>query len=128
MQVTVPSFAKINLDLRVLDKRPDGYHDLRTVFQTVGLKDTLTIDFEFAKRTQIEVCSSASIPGENLILRSAKFALDSLKLTARVRFVLQKRIPIGAGLGGGVFNAPAVQLARPAQARLPGARAANRRA
>ena len=39
MQVTVPAFAKINLDLRVLDKRPDGYHDLRTVFQTVGLKD-----------------------------------------------------------------------------------------
>lgn len=103
----------------MLDKRPDGYHDLRTIFQTVSLKDTLTINFEFAKRTQIDLRCSVSIPGENLVLRSAKFALDSLKVNARVRFVLEKRIPIGAGLGGGSSNAAAVLLALPALARRP---------
>jgi 4-diphosphocytidyl-2-C-methyl-D-erythritol kinase len=118
VRVTVPSFAKINLDLRVLGKRPDGYHDLRTIFQTVSLKDRLIIDFEFARRTQIDVSCSVNIP-ENLVVRSAKFALDSLKTTARVRFVLEKRIPLGAGLGGGSSNAAAVLLALPALARRP---------
>ncbi|HTU48754.1 MAG TPA: 4-(cytidine 5'-diphospho)-2-C-methyl-D-erythritol kinase [Bryobacteraceae bacterium] len=115
MHVTVPSFAKLNLDLRVLDKRADGYHELRTIFQTVSLKDTLTIDFDFAKRTQIDLSSSVDIP-DNLVVRSAKLALDALKVRAWVRFVLDKRIPMGAGLGGGSSNAAAVLLALPALA------------
>ena len=112
MQVTVPSFAKLNLDLRVLGKRPDGYHELRTIFQTVSLKDTLTIDFDFARRTQIDLSSSVDIP-DNLVVRSAKSVLEALKVHARVRFVLDKRIPMGAGLGGGSSNAAAVLLALP---------------
>jgi 4-diphosphocytidyl-2-C-methyl-D-erythritol kinase len=112
VQVTVPSFAKLNLDLRVLHKRADGYHDLRTIFQTISLKDTLTIDFDFAKRTQIELKSSVDIP-DNLVVRSAECVLAALKVKAWVRFALQKRIPIGAGLGGGSSNAAAVLLALP---------------
>jgi 4-diphosphocytidyl-2-C-methyl-D-erythritol kinase len=112
VQVTVPSFAKLNLDLRVLDKRSDGYHELRTIFQTVSLKDTLTIDFDFAKRTQIDLASSVDIP-DNLVVRSAKSVLDALKVRAWVRFALDKHIPLGAGLGGGSSNAAAVLLALP---------------
>ncbi len=115
MQVTVPSFAKLNLDLRVLHKRADGYHELRTIFQTISLKDKLTIDFDFAKRTQIDLSSSVDIP-DNVVVRSAKLVLDALKVRARVRFVLDKRIPMGAGLGGGSSNAAAVLLALPALA------------
>jgi 4-diphosphocytidyl-2-C-methyl-D-erythritol kinase len=115
VQVTVPSFAKLNLDLRVLHKRADGFHELRTIFQTVSLRDTLTIDFDFAKRTQIELKSSVDI-ADNLVVRSAKCALEALKVCARVRFVLDKRIPMGAGLGGGSSNAAAVLLALPALA------------
>lgn len=115
MHVTVPSFAKLNLDLRVLDKRADGYHELRTIFQTVSLKDTLSIDFDFAKRTQIDLSSSVDIP-DNLVVRSAKLVLNALKVRAWVRFVLDKRIPMGAGLGGGSSNAAAVLLALPALA------------
>ncbi|HEX3684377.1 MAG TPA: 4-(cytidine 5'-diphospho)-2-C-methyl-D-erythritol kinase [Bryobacteraceae bacterium] len=115
MHVTVPSFAKLNLDLRVLGKRPDGYHELRTIFQTVSLKDTLSIDFDFARRTQIDLSSSVDI-ADNLVVRSAKSVLQALKVHARVRFVLDKRIPIGAGLGGGSSNAAAVLLALPALA------------
>jgi 4-diphosphocytidyl-2-C-methyl-D-erythritol kinase len=115
VQVTVPSFAKLNLDLRVLGKRADGFHELRTIFQTVSLKDTLTIEFDFAKRTQIDLTSSVDIP-DNLVVRSAKLVLDTLKVRAWVRFVLDKHIPMGAGLGGGSSNAAAVLLALPALA------------
>lgn len=115
MQVTLPSFAKLNLDLRVLHKRPDGYHELRTIFQTISLKDTLHIEFDLKKRTQIELSCSFQIP-DNLVVRSAKLVLEHLKVNAWVRFVLDKRIPMGAGLGGGSSNAAAVLLALPALA------------
>ena len=118
MRITVPSLAKLNLDLRVLHKRPDGFHELRTIFQTISLKDTLAIEFDFAKRTQINLSSSIDIE-DNLVVRSAKLVLDHLRVNARVRFVLSKRIPMGAGLGGGSSNAAAVLLALPALAGKP---------
>jgi 4-diphosphocytidyl-2-C-methyl-D-erythritol kinase len=115
VRVTVPSFAKLNLDLRVFGRRADGYHELRTIFQTVSLKDRLTIEFEPAKRTRIEVKSSVDIP-DNVVVRSAECVLRGLGVRARVRFTLEKRIPMGAGLGGGSSNAAAVLRALPALA------------
>jgi 4-diphosphocytidyl-2-C-methyl-D-erythritol kinase len=114
--VTVPSFAKLNLDLRVLNKRPDGYHELRTIFQTVSLKDTLKLEFQKARRTVIDLESSLHIP-DNLVVRAARLVLEYLKLTGRVSLQLHKRIPMGAGLGGGSSNAAAVLLALPALAK-----------
>jgi 4-diphosphocytidyl-2-C-methyl-D-erythritol kinase len=115
VKVTVPSLAKLNLELRVLHKRLDGYHELRTVFQTISLGDKLEIEFDFAKRTQIELSSSIDIE-DNLVVRSAKTILDRLKVKAWVRFTLLKRIPMGAGLGGGSSNAASVLIALPALA------------
>ncbi len=115
MQVTVPCFAKLNLDLRVLHKRPDNYHELRTIFQAISLKDTLVIEFKRQKRTQIILTSSIDI-ADNVVVRSAKSVLDHLKVSAWVRFVLQKKIPLGAGLGGGSSDAAAVLIALPALA------------
>jgi 4-diphosphocytidyl-2-C-methyl-D-erythritol kinase len=115
VRITVPSFAKLNLDLRVLSKRPDGYHDLRTIFQTIRLKDSLRIDFALAKQTRIELDSSIEI-AENLVVRAATLALERLKVKASVQFQLKKQIPLGAGLGGGSSNAAAVLLALPALA------------
>ncbi len=116
MLATVPSFAKLNLDLRVLHQRPDGYHELRTIFQTISLKDMLTIEFNLAKRTRIDLDCSVPI-ADNLVVRSAKLVLDRLKLNAWVRLVLKKRIPLGAGLGGGSSNAAVVLMALPVLAR-----------
>ncbi|MBV9081396.1 MAG: 4-(cytidine 5'-diphospho)-2-C-methyl-D-erythritol kinase [Acidobacteriaceae bacterium] len=113
MNVTVPCFAKLNLDLRVLYKRDDGYHELRTIFQTINLKDRLHIEFRPDRKTHIEVSSSVYIP-DNLVVRSAKLLLDYLKVSGWVRFALSKIIPLGAGLGGGSSNAAAVLLALPA--------------
>jgi len=115
VQVTVPCFAKLNLDLRVLHKRPDNYHELRTIFQTISLKDRLEIEYQPAKRTQIHLSSSIEIE-DNVVVRSAKAVLAPLKTTAWVRFVIQKQIPLGAGLAGGSSDAAAVLIALPALA------------
>ncbi len=118
--IEVPSFAKLNLDLRVLYKRPDGYHELRTIFQTISLHDTLAIEFEQTKRTKLTLSSSIEIE-DNIILKAAKAVLEELRISAWVRLFLKKVIPMGAGLGGGSSNAAAVLLALPALAgkRLP---------
>ncbi len=118
MTVTVPSLAKLNLDLRVLGKRSDGYHELRTIFQTISLGDRLTIGFEFAKRPSLELDSSIDIP-DNLVLRAARLVIDRLKIKASIRISLKKRIPMGAGLGGGSSNAAAILIALPALAGRP---------
>jgi 4-diphosphocytidyl-2-C-methyl-D-erythritol kinase len=106
------ALAKINLGLRVLPKRADGFHELRTVFQTISLADTLDIEFEPSRRTAIEIAGCDNIP-DNLIARAARAALDAMKLTGKVRFHLTKRIPMGSGLGGGSSDAAAVLLALP---------------
>jgi 4-diphosphocytidyl-2-C-methyl-D-erythritol kinase len=110
--VTLRSLAKINLDLRVLHKNPDGFHELRTVFQTISLADTIHVEFEPARRRTIGIEDGLGIP-DNLIVRAADAMLDEMKVAARVHFRLEKRIPMGGGLGGGSSNAAAVLLALP---------------
>jgi 4-diphosphocytidyl-2-C-methyl-D-erythritol kinase len=119
VKVTVPSLAKLNLDLRVLHKRPDGFHELRTIFQTISLSDRLEVEFERTRTpTRIELDSSVEI-ADNLVVRAAKLLLDHMKIKARVRFSLLKRIPMGAGLGGGSSNAASVLITLPALANRP---------
>src|SRR5258705_13911512 len=118
--VRLRSLAKVNLDLRVLHKRPDGFHELRSVFQTISLADTLEIDYQPARPTVLEIDDPLAIP-DNLVLRAARAALDAMKTHARIRFRLRKCIPMGSGLGGGSSNAASVLLALPVLAgrRLP---------
>ena len=93
------SYAKINWTLKILGRRPDGYHDLETVFQTISLHDTLT--FERAQSLSL-TCDDPSIPADdsNLISRAAR----ALGVNG-VRIHVEKRIPAGGGLGGGSSNA-----------------------
>jgi 4-diphosphocytidyl-2-C-methyl-D-erythritol kinase len=114
-RVRVRALAKINLDLRVLGRRPDGFHELRTIFQTVSLADTLDIAFTPGRKTAIELEDALRIPG-NLVTRAARMAMDAMRATGRVTVRLRKRIPMGAGLGGGSSDAAAVLLALPALA------------
>ena len=107
----VRSLAKINVDLRVLHKRSDGFHELRTIFQTISLADTIEIEHQRG-RTRIEVESNVHIP-ENLIIKATESVLRSARASGRVRFRLTKRIPLGSGLGGGSSNAASVLLALP---------------
>jgi 4-diphosphocytidyl-2-C-methyl-D-erythritol kinase len=110
-RLLVRSLAKINLDLRVLHKRPDGFHELRTIFQTISLADTIGMEYR-PGRTRIDLNSNLNI-ADNLILRAADSVLKAVRATGRFRFDLLKRIPLGGGLGGGSSNAAAVLLALP---------------
>lgn len=93
--------AKINWALRVTGKRPDGFHDIETVFQTISLYDTISIE---PADTLSLTCSDPAIPVDetNLAMRAAKAA------GAKARIHLEKRIPAGGGLGGGSSDAAAI--------------------
>jgi 4-diphosphocytidyl-2-C-methyl-D-erythritol kinase len=111
--LTLATPAKINLYLRVLKKRPDGYHEIESLFCPVGLYDHLVLTP--ASRISIS-CAAAQVPNDetNLAHRAAnRFfkALETTGLRARppgVHIELEKRIPVGAGLGGGSSDAAAV--------------------
>jgi len=110
--VRLRSLAKINLDLRVLHKRPDGFHELRTIFQTISLADTIDINYA-PGRTKIELKSNIDIPA-NLILKAAELVMRVARAKGQLQIALRKRIPMGGGLGGGSSNAATVLLALPA--------------
>jgi 4-diphosphocytidyl-2-C-methyl-D-erythritol kinase len=109
---SLKAFAKLNLGLRVLAKRPDGYHELRTIFQTISLADRLNISFTRSRKTAITIDGAPEIP-DNLVERACRMVLDTLKISATVAFQLKKLIPAGAGLGGGSSDAAAVLLSLP---------------
>ncbi len=108
----VSALAKVNLELRVLGKRPDGYHELRTVFQTVSLSDSIDLAYT-PGGSGIEIRDSLDIPN-NLAVRAARLAMDAAGRSGRLEIGLSKRIPMGAGLGGGSSDGAAMLLAVPA--------------
>jgi 4-diphosphocytidyl-2-C-methyl-D-erythritol kinase len=110
-RASVRAYAKINLLLTVVGRRGDGYHELRTVYQTVSLADRLT--FEWPVKTLSLVCDAREVPAgeENLVLRAARAYGRAAGRTPRVRIRLEKRIPSRAGLGGGSSDAAVTLLA-----------------
>jgi 4-diphosphocytidyl-2-C-methyl-D-erythritol kinase len=110
--VRVRSFAKINLGLEVLRLRDDGYHELRTLFQTVDLADT--VELTLTREPSIELsCDHPLVPADasNLAARAARELQRFAGVAGGVRLGLHKQIPVGGGLGGGSSNAAAVLLA-----------------
>lgn len=104
------AFAKINLTLDVLDKRPDGYHDLKSVMQTISIRDDIEIDLDTGKPWTLS-CSKEGIPCDetNLAWKAAKVYFDALgKDPNGIAIRITKRIPTEAGLGGGSADAAAV--------------------
>ena len=120
--VTIRAHAKINLDLRVLGTRLDGFHELRTVFQAISLHDTITCVPREGPFT-LE-CATAGVPLDqsNLIWRAADALWRSLRRSGPARDVvvrLDKRIPLQAGLGGGSADAAATLVALARAWRVP---------
>ncbi|MDT4955014.1 MAG: 4-diphosphocytidyl-2-C-methyl-D-erythritol kinase [Acidobacteriota bacterium] len=103
---TLPSFAKINWALRVLGLRPDGFHELRTIFQTITLHDKLKFTARDDDQLQL-TCDSPDIPVDesNLILRAAIALRDQYGARKGASIHLEKVIPVEGGLGGGSSNA-----------------------
>jgi 4-diphosphocytidyl-2-C-methyl-D-erythritol kinase len=104
--------AKVNLTLEILKKREDGYHDLRTVLQEISLHDTLRFTLTEGRRISI-VTRHPFLPTgrKNLVYTAARKLLDRSGLRVGVRIEIEKRIPLGAGLGGGSSNAAATLVA-----------------
>ena len=107
MKLTFKTPAKINLGLFIVGKRSDGYHDLETLFQMVSLYDTVELE---SQESRIElICDDSRVPVDesNLMLRAARLLQETIpeKTGLGCRMVLQKKIPMGAGLGGGSGNA-----------------------
>lgn len=102
------AFAKINLQLAVTGTRPDGYHELRTIFQSISLHDDLTIQRSRRAGIDLTISGAALDPGpENLVWRALDLLSRELRLSGGWRARLHKHIPMGAGLGGGSSDAAA---------------------
>lgn len=109
--MVLKSFAKLNLFLEVLKKRPDSYHNILTVFERIDLSDKIIITRRPDKKIKVS-CNLSGVPKDktNLCFRSAKLLQDKFKVNQGLNISIIKRIPVGAGLGGGSSNAAAVLL------------------
>ena len=111
MQVLAP--AKINLSLRVLGRRSDGFHEIETLIAPISLSDEIKIERRSGKHKIAFRCDDPSVPkGEdNIVVRAAKVFFEETKITNGVSIALKKTIPHGAGLGGGSSDAASTLLA-----------------
>ena len=111
MPVTVRSFAKINLGLRIGAPRADGFHQLLTVYQTIGLHDLIRVSV--ARGNGIEIrCDDPRVPRDdsNTCFRVVERAMAALRAKGRVVVEIEKRLPVQGGLGGASANAVATLL------------------
>jgi len=112
MPVTIRAFAKINLGLRIGALRADGFHELRTVYQTIALHDIIRV--QVARGTGIEIrCEDSRVPTDesNTCYRIVECAVHALKVHRRVVIEIEKHLPVQGGLGGASSNAVAALLA-----------------
>ena len=108
-QIEEKAYGKLNLSLDVTEKRPDGYHEMVMLMQTVSLCDELTLRFEGAGVTARSNLRYVPNDERNLAVRAARRYLDAVGESERaLRIDLKKRIPVGAGMGGGSADAAAV--------------------
>lgn len=113
-EVRIPAFAKINLRLDILGKRADGYHELRTVFQSVSLHDDLRLRKSRRPGISLTILGNDALSREpaegNLVYRAVRSLQRELKIRSGVEIELRKKIPAGGGLGGGSSDAAAALL------------------
>src|SRR5579864_8502740 len=127
-EIRIPAFAKINLRLEILGKRSDGYHELRTIFQTVSLHDELRLRSTRNSTISLNIRGNESLSREptrkNLVYAAVDALRRELKIRTGVEIELRKRIPAGRGLGGGSSDAAAalVGYLRLTGRKLPHAR------
>jgi len=112
MSITARSFAKINLGLAIGPKRADGFHELRTVYQTVALNDVIRVSVTRGSGIEIR-CADSRVPKDdsNTCHRILDLALAALKARGRVIVEIEKRLPVQGGLGGASGNAVAALVA-----------------
>jgi 4-diphosphocytidyl-2-C-methyl-D-erythritol kinase len=112
--VRLPAFAKINLCLHVVGKRPDGYHELRTIFQAISLRDTLELSITSGSSNNSFALESndPALPlgPENLVSRAVEAMRSEIGFRGEVHARLKKKIPVARGMGGGSSDAAATLI------------------
>jgi 4-diphosphocytidyl-2-C-methyl-D-erythritol kinase len=111
--VRLPAFAKINLCLHVMGKRPDGYHELRTIFQAISLRDTLELSFTPGSSGfdfNLASNDAALLGPENLVARAVAAMQREIGFLGNVSAHLEKKIPVARGMGGGSSDAAAAMI------------------
>ena len=108
----LPAFSKVNLCLHVIGRRPDGYHELRTIFQTISLTDTLRLTVTPKRGKTVEIFMQSSDPElpvdkTNLVMRAIGAIVSEIGFEGHITAYLDKKIPVARGLGGGSGNAAA---------------------
>src|SRR2546421_2330709 len=101
MQLSAP--AKVNLSFQIKERREDGFHEIETLMAPISLADRLTIERAEEKEGIDFSCDDAALPAgeDNLVVRAAKLFQKNAKINSGIRIALEKKIPHGAGLGGG---------------------------
>lgn len=100
--------AKINLDLKILGRRPDGFHNIESTMQTISLYDYLTISIAEADSLKINLSgTSTEIPYDerNIVYKAVKLFFETIRQNAEVNIFIEKNIPVSAGMAGGSTNA-----------------------
>jgi 4-diphosphocytidyl-2-C-methyl-D-erythritol kinase len=105
MKLILPSPAKVNLSLWIKGKRPDGYHEIITVMHTINLFDV--ISFQPSGKLELYIKGNKTLPigRDNLVIKACRLFKEKTGINPKVSINLTKRIPVGAGLGGGSSNA-----------------------
>jgi len=113
-EVRIPAFAKINLRLDIVGKRRDGFHELRTIFQTISLHDEIKLRASRQPGISLETVGNPALATEpvqkNLVYRAVEALRRELKIRQGLEIALRKTIPAGRGLGGGSSDAAAALL------------------
>ena len=106
------AFAKINLGLKILGRRPDGYHEIRTVYQTVALHDRLRVSLRKDRKGVVVRCDHPAVPARegNLVYQACELWREARKFRGGISVHLIKQIPAGSGLGGASSDAAATLL------------------
>src|SRR5579863_4818923 len=110
--INLRAFAKINLGLRILSERPDGYHEIRTVYQTLTLHDHLEVSIRRHGRSVRVECDDPAVPTgpANLVHKACELWRREAKFRCGIGVRLEKVIPAGSGLGGASSDAAATLL------------------
>lgn len=109
-ELVIESSAKINLGLKIIKKRTDGYHEIQTILQQIGLFDQLKI--KMVSSGIHVVCQNENVPEDkrNLVYKAAQLLIQTAGIKNGVHVCIDKKIPVGAGLGGGSSNAAATLI------------------
>jgi 4-diphosphocytidyl-2-C-methyl-D-erythritol kinase len=119
MSIAIRSFAKINLGLKIGDRRSDGFHELRTIYQTIALHDVVRVELQSGEGIEIR-CGDSRVPTDatNTCYKVAKRVMRAIKAVGHVVITIEKQLPVQGGMGAASSNAIATMIGLERQLKI----------